>query len=301
MKKMLVTGGTVFVSKFIANYFKNKYEVYVLNRNTRSQLEGVHLIEADRNHLDNKLKHYHFQIVIDVNAYTETDIKNLYSHLNKVKDYIFISSSAVYPKTNKQPFIEEQKTGYNCVWKDYGLNKLEAEQCLLRMNPNAYILRPAYIYGPMQNIYREPFVFECANKNRPFLIPKNGEMKLQFIHVEDLCKIIEKILEIHPQNHIFNIGNEQVVTINEFVQLCYKVANKKLDAINVYHQHNQRDYFPFYDYEYVLDITKQKELLNHTKNLYEGLKESYDYYMEHQNDVVKKPYIQYIDNYLIDK
>lgn len=43
MSKILVTGGSVFVSKFVANYFKEKHEVYVLNRNTKPQLDGVHL------------------------------------------------------------------------------------------------------------------------------------------------------------------------------------------------------------------------------------------------------------------
>lgn len=34
MKKILVTGGTVFVSKYIAEYYvKSGNEVYVLNRN----------------------------------------------------------------------------------------------------------------------------------------------------------------------------------------------------------------------------------------------------------------------------
>ena len=47
MKKILITGGTVFVSRFVAQYFKNQYEVYVLNRNTKSQLDGVHLIESN--------------------------------------------------------------------------------------------------------------------------------------------------------------------------------------------------------------------------------------------------------------
>ena len=33
MKKILVTGGTTFVSKYVAKYFVNAgYEVYVLNR-----------------------------------------------------------------------------------------------------------------------------------------------------------------------------------------------------------------------------------------------------------------------------
>ena len=47
--KILVTGGTVFVSKYMAQYYVNKGdEDYVLNRNSRPQVEGVHLIEADR-------------------------------------------------------------------------------------------------------------------------------------------------------------------------------------------------------------------------------------------------------------
>ena len=44
-KKILVTGGTVFVSKFVATYFKNHdYDVYVLNRGNRKQIEGVILM-----------------------------------------------------------------------------------------------------------------------------------------------------------------------------------------------------------------------------------------------------------------
>ena len=36
MKSILVTGGTTFVSKYVANYFKEKsYKVYVLNRGSK--------------------------------------------------------------------------------------------------------------------------------------------------------------------------------------------------------------------------------------------------------------------------
>lgn len=47
--KLLVTGGTTFVSKYVASYFmKQGNEVFVLNRNTKPQVEGVTLIEGDR-------------------------------------------------------------------------------------------------------------------------------------------------------------------------------------------------------------------------------------------------------------
>lgn len=296
MKKILVTGGTVFVSRFVATYFvKKNYEVYVLNRNTRTQVEGVHLIEADRNKLGDKLRSYSFEAIIDVCGYTGSDIKNLLDGLSHFDDYIFISSSAVYPETNMSPFLEEQKIGPNTIWGQYGIDKVEAEEYLTSHYSDAYILRPPYLYGPMQNVYREPFVFECAMKNRPFYIPKDGQMKLQFFHVEDLCHMIELILEKHPSHHIFNVGNEQLIDINTFVEICYGIVGKELQKIHVYNHDNQRDYFSFYNYEYVLDVQKQKQLLKQTKSLEEGLKESFEWYLDHSNEVVKKGYISFID------
>ena len=60
MKKILVTGGTTFVSKYVADYFVNAgYEVYVLNRNTKPQVQGVKLIEADRHNLRGILKSWY--------------------------------------------------------------------------------------------------------------------------------------------------------------------------------------------------------------------------------------------------
>ena len=63
MRKILVTGGTVFVSRYVAEYFVKKGDnVYVLNRNSRPQSKGVTLIEADRNALGNILKNYNFDV-----------------------------------------------------------------------------------------------------------------------------------------------------------------------------------------------------------------------------------------------
>ncbi|KOF55669.1 MULTISPECIES: NAD-dependent epimerase/dehydratase family protein [Clostridium] len=295
MKRILVTGGTVFVSKYVAKYFKAKnYEVYVLNRGTRQQVENVNLICADRNNLKACLVNYSFDAVIDVCAYNQKDITNILDALGEFKDYIFISSSAVYPETNEQPFSEDQKIGLNSIWGKYGADKVEAEEYLLSRVPNAYILRPPYLYGPMQNLYREPFVFECALKNRKFYIPNDGKMKLQFFHVEDLCKVIEKILEKHPKDHILNVGNAEAVDINTFVELCYEAVGAPLEKVYVTNHDNQRDYFSFYNYEYILDVSRQNELLPKQKNLFDGLKESYEWYKDNSYEVARKGYMEFI-------
>lgn len=297
MRNILVTGGTVFVSRYVAEYFAKKGDkVYVLNRNTRPQSEGVTLIEADRNELGDTLKGYQFDVVLDITAYTKQDVENLVTALSDIKDYIFISSSAVYPETLPQPFCEEQPCGPNAIWGSYGTNKLEAEQYLTEHVPQAYILRPPYLYGPMQNVYREPFVFDCAMADREFYIPKDGTMPLQFFHVEDLCRFIDILLEKKPKNHIYNVGNPEAVSIDEWVQVCYEVVGHELKKVYVDSSHSQRAYFPFHDYAYFLDVSKQMELMPDTKPLLEGLKESYEWYCENNESVMKKPLLEYIDS-----
>ncbi len=78
MRKLLVTGGTVFVSRFIAEYFVQKGDaVYVLNRNRHPQPERTKLIEADRHHLGTILRQQSFDAVLDVTAYTREDVSDL--------------------------------------------------------------------------------------------------------------------------------------------------------------------------------------------------------------------------------
>lgn len=122
--KILITGGTTFVSKYVAEYFVAKgNEVYVLNRNSRPQIDGVKLINCDRMNLKNELTNIHFSAVLDISTYNKDQAEALYNALGSFDDYIFISSSAVYPETNPQPFTEEQPCGENSIWGDYGTNK----------------------------------------------------------------------------------------------------------------------------------------------------------------------------------
>lgn len=289
MKKLLITGGTVFVSRFCATWFVKKgYEVYVLNRNTRSQVAGVHLLCADRHQAKDILRSHSFDAVLDICAYHKEDIIDLLEAIPATHDYIFISSSAVYPQTLPQPFCETMPIGYNAIWQAYGMGKVEAEQALQERFPHAYILRPPYLYGPMQNVYREPFVFTCAMQKRPFYVPKDGSMPLQFFHVEDLCRCIEAILQLHPQEHIFNVGNKEIVDICTFVKLCYEVAKQPCQIKEVWNHPQQRDYFSFYDYAYVLDTHRQDKLIPDTKPLKEGLEESFLWWQQHPATVVKK-------------
>ena len=299
MKKILVTGGTVFVSRYIAEYYTAAgNDVYVLNRNTKEQPKGVNLIQADRHYLGDVLREFHFDVVIDT-AYNANDVDLLLDALGDYEDYILISSSAVYPEYTSQPFIEESELSANKYWGKYGTDKIEAETALLKRNPNAYILRPPYLYGQMNNVYREAFVFDCALAERKFYLPKDGEMHLQFFHVQDLCRFIDILLEKKPYQKILNVGNKDTVTVREWVEMCYQVVGKIASFVNVYTDIEQRNYFSFYDYEYKLDVSKQYELMPETKPLQKGLAEAFEWYINNRERVNKKPFLDYIDGNLI--
>lgn len=300
MKKFLLTGGTTFVSKYTAEYFVKKgYDVTVLNRGSRPQVSGVTHINCDRTQLGDLLRGKHFDAILDITAYTEEHVRTLVDSGVCFEDYIFISSSAVYPETNAQPFTEEQDCGRNSIWGDYGTNKLQAEEYLRENVPNAYMLRPPYFYGKYENLYREGFVFDCAMRDRPFYLPGDGSMKLQFFHVRDLCRFVEILLEKHPERKVFNVGNPETVTVKEWAELCYRIAGKTPRFVSVDRSVFQRNYFCFHDYEYVLDVSGQTALMPDTMPLEQGLKEEFEWYKDNPDSVYRRnPYMEFIDSHL---
>ena len=60
----------------------------------------------------------------------------------------------------------------------------------------------------------------------------------------------------------------------------------------------QRQYFPFYNYEYALDVSAQCELLGDYIPLQQGLAESLAWYRQHAEEVRRKPLLEYINRYL---
>lgn len=296
---ILVTGGTVFAGRYAAEYFsRHGHNVYVLNRGNQEQSADVIHIRADRHDLGDVLKKYSFDAVLDITAYNAGDVNDLLDGLGEFGKYILISSSAVYPETLEQPFREDQQCGPNSIWGAYGTDKIGAECALCSRFPGGYILRPPYLYGLMNNLYREAFVFECAEKGRPFYMPRDGRLPLQFFHIDDLCRFMELILNSSPEQHIFNTGNAATISAEEWVRLCYDAAGCVPEIRYVDGAHEQRSYFPFYDYAYELDVSRMNGIMPDTIPLADGLRGAYSWYVSNRDKVRRKPLIGYIDRYL---
>lgn len=77
-----------------------------------------------------------------------------------------------------------------------------------------------------------------------------------------------------------------------------EVLGKTPAFINVHDEIEQRNYFSFYNYEYCLDVSRQCKIYPETISLEDGLKEAAEWYLEHNSEVKKKPFFEFIDRKL---
>jgi hypothetical protein len=66
----------------------------------------------------------------------------------------------------------------------------------------------------------------------------------------------------------------------------------ELETVSV-EGHPQRSFFCFHGHDYYLDVTKQSTLMPSVKSLAEGLKESYEWFRQNRDAVMRRPYMEY--------
>lgn len=293
-------GGSYFIGKKIVEVLLEMgHMVTVLNRGTRKNILGAESLVCDRNDgekMISVLKNCSFDAVVDVSCLNGLHAKNLINALDlkQLKKLIFISSSAVYDVEKlSPPYKEDDVLGYNKYWCDYGQNKIEAENVYREWaNKNGIstvVLRPPYVYGEDNYAQRESFIFDHIENNYPILIPDKN-FKLQFIYSGDLALLINHLLErVWGLYNVYNVGNKKEITARQWIEECFIAAGKKVEIIPVdYKKYGMqiRDFFPFYDYDNYLDVSKINLIYDRETAMTDGLKNAYGWYMKNRGNIV---------------
>ncbi|MGL4913316.1 MAG: SDR family oxidoreductase [Romboutsia sp.] len=290
MKSILVMGGSDFIGSTLAKYLiKCGYKVDILTRGKRDVKYkglGKHF-QCDRkikSKLQQNLNNRSYDYIYDMTVYSKEDIKNLIDciELKSLKKYIVLSSGAVY-KDSTNNAKEDNEKGENENWGKYGLGKKEAEDYIINSNLPYIIIRPTYIYGPNNNLYREYYFFERILKEKKIPVPNGKNVTTQFIYIDDLVQVLESLTHNDRVREAYNVTNPQLISWNELIQTCGEVVKKspiiKLVDVNKIN-YEEREYFPFRNIDYNLDIDKLIEHGLYIPNilLKEGLKKTYKWY-----------------------
>lgn len=227
----------------------------------------------------NPMEHFNPNIFMNLNMLEA-------AYENKVKKFIFLSSNAIYPVSEKAMKEKDENTtffeGYFiAAW----MKKISEIACEIYSKKLVnkmvtIIVRPGNLYGPRDKF--DPL----KSKVIPSLIRKvfessgildvwgDGNDIKDFLYIEDFAKAIEKII-FKVNNHCtLNIASGKSVNIRHIIKLILKITNKKNYKIN--YQKDQPSMIPVRKIN--ISLIKKKINWAPTTELKNGLKKTIEWY-----------------------
>ena len=187
---------------------------------------------------------------INENIFIQLNLINL-AHKYKIKHFINLGSSCIYPKNSKQPIKEnyllsselEKTNEAYALAKIVGLKVCEFYNH--QYKTNFFTLMPCNLYGPFDNFHSKNSHFipalikkfiEAKRKKKSLVeIWGSGLPRREVMHVNDLANAIghllklkinnnKKLLKIIRINSLINVGSGQEFTIKQFAELISKLT-----------------------------------------------------------------------------
>jgi len=230
------------------------------------------------------------------------------AHEHQVKKLLFLGSSCIYPKLASQPMKEEYLLSGELEYTNepYAIAKIAGikmcENYFRQYGDNFISVMPTNLYGPNDN-------FDLQSSHvLPALIHKfheakvnsidfvelwgSGKPKREFLYVEDLADACVYILEnINAEtlygkmevSHI-NIGCGEDISISKLADMIADIVGYKG---KIRYDSSKPDGTP----QKLLDISRLKNLgWAPTVTLHEGIRKSYEWYLENEARVRDKIY-----------
>ena len=205
------------------NWFKKNRPDYVLN--AAAKAGGI---------ADNSKYPVDYMMI---NIKIQTNLIEL-CHKYRIKKFIFIGSSCIYPKLSKIPIKEtellrgelEPTNQWYALTKIHGIKTCEAFN--LQYGLNFSCVMPTNLFGPNDKYDDRAHVIPALikrmhdakmNNQSSVKVWGDGTPKREFLYVEDCAKIICKILFNKKYFKLINIGTGKDITIKKLAQILKKV------------------------------------------------------------------------------
>ncbi len=256
MKKILVTGGAGFIgSHLVKRLVEEGNEVIVLdillrgNKIERDVFKSIEFVKGDVKNRDlvNKLvkgcdQVYHFAAVLGVDVVADNPVETMDTEVigmqnitesalsHDVEKVIYASTSGIYGHSAMQQSVTETiqvdpRTSY-AIAKRYNEIYLAAQN--EEKGLNSISLRFFNVYGPSQDSRMViPRFFEQALADDDITVFGNGKQTRDFTYIDDTIKACLMLADKVSGSEIFNIANENEMTIDQLAQEIKKVTNSK--------------------------------------------------------------------------
>tara|TARA_B100000242_G_C42961576_1_gene445972 strand:+ start:78 stop:992 length:915 start_codon:yes stop_codon:yes gene_type:complete len=295
MSKILVTGGSGLVGRYLKQIMPDAYYISSDDYDLTKENEVELLFKKNRFktviHLAARVGGVHHNIIEPVKYFEENILMNTfilkYSYKNKVKYFLTLLSSCIYPDRIKKFPIKEKNLfegapheslfSYSYAKRSMAV-QIDAYNKKFKTNYN-YII-PCNLYGEFDKFgdieghfvgaLIEKIIEAKKNKKNYISLFGDGTPKRQFMHAKDLAKIIKLSID-NKITENFNVATNENYSVKKIAQLALKACNFKEAKIsfdkNMPNGQMRKD----------IDISKLKKLFPKFKpiKLVDGIKQVY--------------------------
>ncbi len=242
--RVLVMGGTQFNGlALVKELAQTGHDVVILNRGKSQAVlpSGVERVFADRTNeeqMRDVLGSVDVDAIIDVSAYRAEDVRLMVDIFRgRIAHYIFISSTVIYAASDHFPINEDHPVERGAIQNEYGNNKLECEDILVReWRENRFpasIVAFSMVMGA-RNILpdREQRMFQRVLQDRTILIPGDGRMLQQVGHADDQARAMRMLLcEPRSFGERYNLTGADYFSQEGYVDTFGRVLEREVDKL----------------------------------------------------------------------
>lgn len=263
--RILVTGGAGFIGSHVCHRlltdghdvvviddFNDYYDPGIKRANVAAFQDSIHVEEGDirdKNRVHSLISGGNFDTIIHIAAragvrpsvqdpqlYIDTNITGTHHLLEaakqqNVKRFIFASSSSVYGLAKKVPFSEDLPLPQTL--SPYAATKLAGEHLCGNYSHlfglRAICLRFFTVYGPGQRPDLAIHKFtDAIYHNRPIPQYGDGSTRRDYTYIDDIVQGVMGAMNYNgPLFDIFNIGENQTITLTDLITEIEKALGKK--------------------------------------------------------------------------
>ena len=235
--KLLITGGSGFVGRNLAEQYAGRHEVLAPSRSQLDLLDAV----AVRDYL----QAHRFDVVI--HAATERSNRGMASgpdlldrncrmffHLARNTSFygrmLFLSSGAIYDRAYGQPGMKEEDFDRHIPADAYGFSKYICAKAIDGME-HVTEMRLFGVFGPHED-WRVRFLSNACCRavwDMPVLIRQN--VFFDYLDVDDLGWILEAFTRNKPRHKHYNVCTGRAFDLKTLAGMVVEASGKKLEIV----------------------------------------------------------------------
>ena len=249
MNKILVTGGSGLVGKYLKKILPQAKYISSKDYDLTSENDVKKLFKSAKYttiiHLAARVGGIHHNIQEPIKYFEENILMNTllikYSYKNKVKNFLGVLSSCIYPDNIKKYPIKE-----NLLFSGAPHESLfpysYAKRCMAvqidsynqKFNTKYNYIIPCNLYGefdkfdPIQGHFVGALINKILiakkNKKKHIKLFGDGTPKRQFMHAKDLAEIIKMIIS-KKINKSFNVATNENYSVKKIAKIALKACD----------------------------------------------------------------------------